>query len=365
MVVVVCLCLCTHYVAGNQLGVYCSNPNGNDQQAMEYFEKSFDRFTAVMGVRPSYMNAFIDYSKGWDTWVQNAEWTSWSWTKSNRSANLIPVIGVPMLPSSYYNTEGAGLDEVISGKHDDVFVGIVKAFGQNFHTLHLRIGWEMNGNWYAWNFNGKNSTGGSILPQWIAAWRHIATVMRGATPPGGKVYTTWNPTIANWAPFDVSSGYPGDDVVDVIALDAYSTVWPGALWDWEFNNGTVDPSLAAWSKKDVNREHYWNYPGANQWEPTSLGGWGMVAHLQFAKQHSKPIAFCESGVGVNPSYPNNGLVDDGDFPRYLKAKVDSSGVTLIYINIWDVNEGDGGWCFSDPACNKPKTAAAWKAAFGA
>jgi hypothetical protein len=97
---------------------------------------------------------------------------------SNRSSHLIPVIGIPMLPNSYFNNEstyffyfflffcpnlngaGAGLDSVISGQHDEVFVGIVKAFiAQGFTTLHLRIGWEMNGNWYSWNFNGKNATG--------------------------------------------------------------------------------------------------------------------------------------------------------------------------------------------------------------
>ena len=43
----------------------------------------------------------------------------------------------------------------------------------------------------------------------------------------------------------------------------------------------------------------------------------MVAHLQFAKERKKAIAFCESGGGVYSSYPQNGIADDGDFPRYL------------------------------------------------
>lgn len=104
-------------------------------------------------------------------------------------------------------------------------------------------------------------------------------------------------------------------------------------------------------------------------------------HLQFAKERNKPIAFCESGVGLGPSNPNQGIADDGDFPtynfllflflfvlsieyccRYLKKQVEGSGLELIYINIWDVNVGDGLWKFSDGS--KPKAAAAWKAAFG-
>jgi hypothetical protein len=42
--------------------------------------------------------------------------------------------------------------------------------------------------------------------------------------------------------------------------------------------------------------------------------------------------------------------------------VDAANLDFLYINIWDVNVGDGGWCFSDGS--KPAAAAAWKAAFG-
>lgn len=202
------------------------------------------------------------------------------------------------------------------------------------------------------------------MPQWVQAWRHIATVVRSVS--GAHLYNTWNPCVASWSAFDISTGYPGDDVVDVIGkkerkqrieiiaeinnarkfalicvigLDIYSPVWPGDLYEWQYSNGTMAKNLTVWCESSVNREHYWSYPGANQWTPTSLGGvfahslsffplsshsirpllsspigWGMVLHLQFAKQHNKPIAFCESGVGLNPSYPLQGIADDGAFP---------------------------------------------------
>jgi len=352
---------CVAYVsAGNQLGTYCGNPDGNSQPAMQSFEQNFDQFVAAMGKTPTYMNTFVDYSQDWDTWVDNAGWSAWSWTKSNRSLHLTPVIGIPMLPNSYFNNESAGLDEIIAGQHDDVFAGIVKAWaGQNFTTLHLRIGWEMNGGWYAWSWNGPNNTGG-IVTKWIQAWRHIATVVRSVS--GVNVFNTWNPCVASWSPFDIQNGYPGDDVVDVIGLDIYSPVWPGDLYNWEENNGTLDKNISVWVQSSVNREHYWSYPGANQWAPTSLAGWGMVAHLQFAKLHNKPISFCESGVGLSPPYPPQGIADDGDFPTYVKNMVDAANLDFLYINIWDVNVGDGGWCFSDGS--KPAAAASWKAAFG-
>ncbi len=61
-------------------------------------------------------------------------------------------------------------------------------------------------------------------------------------------------------------------MVDVIALDIYSPVWPSTLWDWQYNNGTMASNVSVWSQNVVNREHYWSYPGATQWEPTTLGG---------------------------------------------------------------------------------------------
>ena len=89
---------------------------------------------------------------------------------------------------------------------------------------------------------------------------------------GVLVYNTWNPCVSNSSPFDVITGYPGDDVVDVIALDTYSPVWPMSLWDWQFDNGTMAMNVSEWSESVENREHYWSYPAANETSPTSLSG---------------------------------------------------------------------------------------------
>jgi len=343
------------------LGCYVGNPNGNDPVAMAAFESQLTNFTKAMGVAPTHMNTFVDYSRNWSDWVSNAQWTAWSWSKSNAAKVLIPVIGIPMMPASMYNTNEQALNEIIAGQHDAVFVGIVQSFKDNgFTNIHARIGWEADGNWYAWNWNGKNKSGDSIVPQWISAFRRIATALRSVS--GVHVTINWNPCVANWSPFDITLAYPGDDVVDIIALDIYSTVWPSGLYDWAKDDGTVDATITEFVQSVVNREHVWDFPGANQWNKQSLGGWGMVMHLKFALSHKKPIALCETGVGVSPSAPQNGIADDGDFPTYLRARIDKSGVQTAYINIWDVNVGDGHWQFSDGT--KPLAAKAWKNAFG-
>jgi len=344
------------------LGTYVGNPNGNDPKAMAQFESQFDNFTHYMGMAPTFMNSFVDFTQNWTGWVSNAQWSSWSWSLSSRSKNIIPVIGVPMLPG--YWTAGYEedmLNEIVKGTYDDVFKGIIQAYAnQSYTTIHARIGWEADGNWYTWSWNG-NISSGYIYPLWVKAWRHIATVLHSI--PGVKVYTTWNPAAINWVPFPLELVYPGDDVVDVIGLDLYSPLYPEDLYDWALNNGKMDANISVWAANPINRIHFWDYPNANQWSHNSTGGWGMLAHLALAEQHKKPIAFCESGVGVSPSYPNNGIRDDGVFPTYLAKAISASGLECLYINIWDVNVGDGLWQFTDGT--KPAAAAAWKAAFGA
>lgn len=122
--------------------------------------------------------------------------------------------------------------------------------------------------------------GDSITPQWVAAWKRIATVVRSVS--NVKVYTTWNPCVSSYSPFEiVNTTYPGDEYVDVIGLDIYSVVWPGSLYDWQLNNGTIDANVSIWCQSSVNREHYWNYPGANQWVPNSLSGSVIFSHFLY------------------------------------------------------------------------------------
>jgi len=258
-----------------------------------------------------------------------------------------------MVPAVDWNSANLRFDQIASGMYDDVWVGIISAWQNAGHKLvHARIGWEFNGSWYPWRTADTNST------KFIAAWRHIAQVMHSVK--GIEVKTTYNPTIIAWEAKGVDALYPGDDFVDVLGVDAYSTCWPGSLWDWTDNK--LDPTMAVWLGNSANRIHYWDWPGGNQWVPYNAAGWGMVQHLAFAQKHNKSIAFCESGVGVGPSNPTQGLADDPVFPKYLRDRIDAANIFVEYIMIWDADVGDGHWKFSNGT--KPATANSWKANFG-
>lgn len=99
----------------------------------------------------------------------------------------------------------------------------------------LRYGHEMNGTWYPWAEGVNSNAPGS----YVAAWRHVHDIFVAAG--ADNVSWVWSPNIPFDAPSSNFSGlYPGNDVVDVAALDGYnwgtSTTWsawstPATLFD--------------------------------------------------------------------------------------------------------------------------------------
>lgn len=341
------------------LGCYLGNPNGSDPTEMKDFEVSFDRFVRTMGVRPAFMNTFIDESGDWASWVDSATWAAWSWSKSTRSKNLIPVIGVPMAAAADQAKRPAimAFNAIATGKYDTVFAGIVAAWRDHgFKTIYVRPGYEMNGDYSPW-YTGSTP---SAVGHWRRAFRRIAATMRAV--PGVSVRLIWNPAFAN-AESATALSYPGDDVVDVIGLDIYNQLYPADMHDWE--TGRLYASQAAWQKSNANRMHHWDNPGATPGGSVTEPGqaWGVSDVLAFATAHSKPVAICETGVGVSPTDPDRYVVDDDVFPSFLASRLLAKGPSVVFVNIWDVNVSDGKWCFSDGS--QPKTAAAWRRAFGA
>jgi Glycosyl hydrolase family 26 len=342
------------------LGCYVGNPNGNDPEEMFTFEASFDRFSRTLGSAPLFMNGFTDFHKDWKDWVPNAEWAAWSWSKSSRARDVIPVIGLPMATNADWAHQPAidTFNRIASGQHDDVWRGVIAAWrNQGFRTLYLRPGYEMNGAFMPW-FMG---TDASSVAAWKSAFRRIAMVTRQVSEVSVRI--VWNPTCINRTAVDVASSYPGDDVVDVIGTDIYSPLYPLDLYDFEGH--TVQPNQVAWQAKPANRIHFWDYPSATRQAPQGLPGvgWGLVRHLTFAASRGKPVGICETGVGVNPSLKDRGIDDDGVFPTYLADRLFAPGAPpILFVLIWDVDVGDGDHQFSGG--KKPQAAAAFRAAFG-
>ncbi len=342
------------------LGCYVGNPNGNDPREMAAFEQGFDKFSAALGSAPAFMNVFTDFSKDWDEWLPNARWSAWSWSRSSRTRNVTPVIGLPMATNADWARQPptGTFRDIAAGRRDRVLSGIVEAWRDNgFKTLYLRPGYEMNATFMPW-FMGRSA---DEVAAWTAAFARIAAVARGVG--GVKARLVWNPVCINYTDADVASAYPGDAAVDVVGIDLYNNFWPLTLYS--FAAGRTEPNISVWARDPVNRQHFWDYPSAREAEPEGQKtvGWGMVRALDFATKRGKPVAVCETGVGVNPDHPGHGIADEAMFPAYLAARLFAPKAPRVeFVNIWDVNVGDGGWRFSDGS--KPKAQAAWRKTFG-
>lgn len=121
---------------------------------------------------------------------------------------------------------------------------------QTGKPVNLRFAHEMNGWWYPWAIGQNLAT---TPADYIQAWRrlHGRFTAAGAT----RVKWTWsvnNVTSAQWgtSPTDIARCYPGDDVVDVISLDAYDrngTLSPRALLEPSLTKlAAIAPTKPIW-----------------------------------------------------------------------------------------------------------------------
>lgn len=126
---------------------------------------------------------------------------------------------------------GTALSSILSGTHDAMIRERADAVAALGKPVFLRWGWEMNGNWYAWDGSHNNDAGQTNGPaKYRAAWRRIHGIFRarGAT----NVVWVWSPNHANvptsswnhWRNY-----YPGDAYVDWVGIDGYN--W-GSTRSW-------------------------------------------------------------------------------------------------------------------------------------
>ncbi|MGW6157000.1 glycoside hydrolase family 26 protein [Streptomyces sp. NPDC055144] len=190
------------------------------------------------------------------------DWARWRRERDDR----LFVLNVPMLE---HNEEHVGDAEVRSLLRQ----GAAGDFDEHFRRLAQRLvdlkvpdtvlvpGWEMNGTTYTHRC-------GPDPEAWKAYWKRIVTTMRSV--PGQKFRFDFTPSRGlDGVPW--TKCYPGDDVVDVIGMDAYD-----------------QPEGKSFSEQVS--------------EP-----YGLQEHVDFAKAHNKPI-----------SYPEWGLFRNGDNPDYMR-----------------------------------------------
>lgn len=210
-----------------------------------------------------------------DSWssISAPSWWINGWSSSAYRSRL--VYSVPMLPRNE-GTMQAGA----KGDYNARFVSLAKALvaaGQG--SVVIRIGWEMNGNWYRWS--------AAPDPQaYINYFRHIVTAMRSVS--GANFSFEWT---ANMGPsaMPADQAYPGDAYVDTIGLDVYDHYW---------GPNPEDPEV--------------------RWKSYLTQPYGLNWHRDFAKAHGKPMTFPEWGVIIR----SDGSAGGGDNPVFVQRMYD-------------------------------------------
>ena len=151
------------------------------------------------------------------------------------------VWGVPMLPcgapATQCATNVADYNLVANGGAD----GYYETLAQNlvaagFGSSYIRLGWEFNADWMGWGICNEDGSGlASWASDFVPAFQNIVTSMRSVA--GANFKFIWNPidsSNSSCPGANLENFYPGDNYVDVVALDAYdaigaTTTRPGPL----------------------------------------------------------------------------------------------------------------------------------------
>jgi glycosyl hydrolase family 26 len=126
------------------------------------------------------------------------------------------------LPMITWEPQGHPLGRIAAGDYDDYLRESAADARRWGRTILVRFAHEMNGDWYDWGTQ-QNSP-----DDFVAAWRHVVSVFRGAG--AGNVRWLWSPNVDYGGTRLLRRLYPGDRYVDWVGLDGFS--W-GGPWEWQ------------------------------------------------------------------------------------------------------------------------------------
>jgi hypothetical protein len=269
------------------------------------------------------------------------------------------VWGVPMLPcgqpSTQCSTNVSDYDEVANGDANGYF----KTLAQNlvsagFGSSDIRLGWEFNADWMGWAIcNQDDSALSGSASDFVPAFRNIVTSMRSVS--GANFKFIWNPidsSNASCSGASLENFYPGDNYVDVIALDTYDGIGGETSSDaarfTDLLNGLNAGGWTAVAPSSVNGQKF--------------QGYGLNWLTAFGKEHNKEVALPEWGLNSAGTAAGGG--DDPYFVTQMASwiKANATGPAIFW------NFGEGTLPLDIPnytSGGTPDATAAFKAAFSA
>ena len=220
--------------------------------------------------RPVQLAQAFEARDNWDN-IDGAAWQlgPWSqWVRAKPGRNL--VLGVPMMPE----IAGVSLASCASGQYDQYWRNLANELTvYGLHWAYLRLGWEMDGNWYPWGA----PQGSGREAAFAGCFRRIVQTMRAAQPANQWKFV-WNPT-ASWSdPSYLTATWPGDAYVDVVGIDLYDQSWAPNTYPYP---ATCDSACRLARQQTAWNSHAWylqtmrNFALARG-KPFSIPEWGLV-----------------------------------------------------------------------------------------
>lgn len=101
---------------------------------------------------------------------------------------------------------------------------------------YLRLGHEMNGNWYPW---GQRSP-----ERFVAMWKRVHAIFADLGLGPSHLQWMWCVTNADHGPFAAEAYYPGDEWVDWVAVDGYNWGSSTRTSKWQTPDEVLGPMIA-------------------------------------------------------------------------------------------------------------------------
>jgi hypothetical protein len=239
-------------------------------------------------------------------------WGNWVKAKAGRKL----VYAVALVPDS-----GGTLQQCADGAYDATWKTLANNLVANgLGDSILRLGWEFDGDWFAWSARGKET-------QYAGCFKRAVSAMRSAQPTAGLKFD-WNPTedIGSWSSAQIDAAYPGDAYVDFIGVDAYDTSWAANSYPY--------PATCDAACRTLHQTNGWNEMSH-----------GLYVMRDYAVAHNKQLSIPEWGVWTRPDGHGG-----GDNPLYVQKMHDfmtDPQNRVGYQIYFDVNYSDGAHQLSD------------------
>ncbi len=226
------------------------------------------------------------------------------------------------------------LARAAAGDYDTTYEAMAQALaGWPNPLLSARIGWEFNGDWYAWS-NGVSTN--ATYANYVSAFQHAAIAIRKYNPRA----------LIQWC---VAWGQPDP-----------TPYWPGA-YDAVSNPGGVD--VISMDFYQANISHYNNAGKQSSWAMVrTIGGIDLDWMAAFARSKDVKIALSEyaaGGPGSAGQESGPGL-DDGAWTADAIGWMNAQPAGFFLWSSWS-DDGPGDDIVTAGA--NPQEQAAWKAAW--